>query len=158
MLYCSKVTNRAWSLCDRSSAGTGIWADGADAPGCCKASPLAAVPLWNTGRASRTLSDYGGRSEANGKSRSFFRSFEVNSGDYLTINPLGADLRASPNGVRRRAVPHKTSGKMDRFPATAVDHSIIRQPPRLQQCRLHIATVHPSRNRIDIYRRSEKDD
>ena len=50
---------------------------------------------------SRSLSDLGDRSEASGKWRTVFRSFEANSGDYLT----------------------KMIGKMDPFPTAAVDSS-----------------------------------
>ena len=72
---------------------------GESAPGICPASDSLKVAIIGR-RCTRRLSDYGGRSEASGESSSFFRSFEANSGDYLT----------------------RMSGKMGRFPAAAVDH------------------------------------
>ena len=57
-----------------------------------------------------SLSDLGGRSEADGKSRQVFRPFEENGRDYLT----------------------KRDGKMGRFAAAAVGQSQVRQAVKSQ--------------------------
>ena len=73
----------------------------------------------------------GNRSEARGKSRTVFRSFEANSGDYLTKNSSGTNFRVSPEGVKRRDALNRMIGKMDRFPTAVVDSSDAVQAPSL---------------------------
>ena len=85
-------------------------------------------------KSARSLSGIGNRSEASGKSRPAFRSFEANSGNYSTKNSSGTNFRASPEGVKRRDALNKMIGKMDRFPATAVDSSYAIQAPRVLCC------------------------
>ena len=82
-------------------------------------------------KSARSLSGLGNRSEASGKSRPAFRSFEANSGEDSTKNSLGTNFRASPERVKRRDALSKMIGRMDRFPAAAVDASYAIKAPKV---------------------------